>query len=47
MQQLIDLYTFLMKTKGIEKMIYAEHKRIVGMTDINCKYRYIQVWYKR
>lgn len=31
------------KIKHIEKLVYAEHRRLQGMTDINTKYRYIQV----
>ena len=31
------------KVKSIEKLIYASHRQLQGMSDINAKYRYIQV----
>lgn len=31
------------KVKHIEKLLFAEHRKLFGLTDINAKYRYIQV----
>lgn len=31
------------KTKDLEKKIYAEHRKLQGTTDLNAKFRYIQL----
>lgn len=31
------------KVKNVEKLVAKEHKKLVGMTDINAKYRYVQL----
>eukprot|EP00051_Salpingoeca_urceolata_P011463 m.142076 g.142076 ORF g.142076 m.142076 type:complete len:2525 (-) comp17132_c0_seq1:108-7682(-) len=31
------------KTKGSEKKIYVEHKKLAGKTELNIKYRYVQL----
>ncbi|KAL7754362.1 hypothetical protein RI367_000343 [Sorochytrium milnesiophthora] len=31
------------KSKELEKKIYAEHRKLQGMTEINAKYRYVQL----
>ena len=42
----LELRKFLpphfVKLKGIEKSIYAEHCKLVNLSEINAKYRYIQ-----
>ncbi len=31
------------KAKGLEERMMKEHKKLVGMTDLNAKYRYVQL----
>ncbi|KAM9970706.1 hypothetical protein ACTFIR_002570 [Dictyostelium discoideum] len=32
-----------LKSKGVEKDIFKEHKKLVSMTEVNAKYRYVQL----
>jgi talin len=32
-----------MKVKNVEKKIFAEHKSLVGVTEIDAKYKYVKL----
>jgi len=32
-----------LKTKNIEQAIFKEHKKLSGMTEVNAKFRYVQL----